>query len=286
MAITFHHVSYQYGAGTPWAHQALQDISFHVAPGECVGIVGHTGSGKSTLLQIASGLIKPDSGSLDLAGLLLDAKKSYPTKEIISRVGMVFQYPESQLFGETVAEDIAYGAKNRGLSPEIVRERVRQAMACVGLDESYLPRSPYLLSGGEKRRVAIAGILAMAPQVLILDEPTAGLDAKGRLEFQTMLANWQQQENSSILWVSHDMAELAQITDRVLVLHQGHLIWDGSLRQALQKPEIWQRAGLALPPSAQLVQRLAALGCPLDATAITPEQAVESLNNWARGQKT
>lgn len=198
---------------------------------------------------------------------------------------MVFQYPESQLFGETVAEDIAYGAKNRGFPPEMVRERVRQAMACVGLDESYLPRSPYLLSGGEKRRVAIAGILAMAPQVLILDEPTAGLDAKGRQEFQAMLAAWRQQENTTILWVSHDMSELAQVTDRVFVLFQGQLIWDGSLRLALQKPEIWQKAGLALPPSAQLVQHLAARGCPLDASAITPEQAVESLNNWARGKK-
>ncbi len=280
MSIAFHDVSYQYAPGTPWAHGALKHISFQVNNGETVGIVGHTGSGKSTLAQIATGLLKPDSGTVNVAGIMLDHKVNPPRKEMIRRIGMVFQYPETQLFGETVEEDVAFGAKNRGYTPEKVARSVREAMALVGLDESYLKRSPYLLSGGEKRRVAIAGVLAMSPQILILDEPTAGLDASGRREFHQMLKAWQKREGAIILWISHDMAELAQIAKRVLVLEDGNLLWDGALAKALRQPDVWQKAGLALPKSAQLVQRLTALGYHLDDTAITPDAAAAAIYRW------
>jgi len=280
MSIAFHDVSYQYAPGTPWAHGALKNISFHVDNGELVGLVGHTGSGKSTLAQIATGLLKPDTGTVSVAGLILDHKSNPPRKEMIRRIGMVFQYPETQLFGETVEEDVAFGAKNRGYTPQKTAKAVREAMTLVGLDESYLKRSPYLLSGGEKRRVAIAGVLAMSPQILILDEPTAGLDASGRREFHRMLAAWQKREDAIILWISHDMTELAQVARRVLVLEDGNLLWDGALAEALRQPAVWQKAGLALPKSTELVQRLIALGYHLDDSAITPEEAAATIYRW------
>lgn len=193
MSLKFEHVSYQYSTGTPWAQSALRDVSFTIQPGEIVGVAGRTGSGKSTLAQLAANLIVPDAGTIQAGKLTFDSKANPPRKDVIGQVGLVFQYPETQLFGETVEEDVGFGPKNRGFTPGKIKQAVLAALTSMGFDDSYLKRSPYMLSGGEKRRVAMAGILAMAPQILILDEPTAGLDAQAKADFHKMLQDWRQQ---------------------------------------------------------------------------------------------
>ena len=219
-----HHI---YSAGTPFEHTALHDVSFSVERGEFIGIIGHTGSGKSTLMQQLNGLLKPTSGQVLLDGQDIWSDKKL-TRQARFRVGLVFQYPEYQLFEETVYKDIAFGPKNMGLSEEEVDRRVREAAGFVGLTEQQLEVSPFDLSGGQKRRVAIAGVIAMEPEVLILDEPTAGLDPVGRAEILSNIEAYRKAKNATVMMVSHSMEDVARLTDRLLVMNGSHLAMDGT----------------------------------------------------------
>ena len=211
-------LTHVYSAGTPFEHTALEAVSFSVAPGEFIGIIGHTGSGKSTLMQHLNGLLKPGSGRILLNGEDIWASKK-SVRQARFRVGLVFQYPEYQLFEETVYKDIAFGPKNMGLDPEEVDRRVREAAGFVGLTERQLGASPFDLSGGQKRRVAIAGVIAMEPEVLILDEPPAGLDPVGRSEILANIESYRRAKNATIMMVSHSMEDVARLTDRLLVMN-------------------------------------------------------------------
>ena len=229
-------LSHTYSKGTPFEHIALQDISFAVEPGEFIGIIGHTGSGKSTLMQHLNGLLKPTFGSVMLCGKDLWSDKKF-TRQSRFRVGLVFQYPEYQLFEETVYKDIAFGPKNMGLKAEEIDRRVREAAGFVGLTEQQLEVSPFDLSGGQKRRVAIAGVIAMEPEVLILDEPTAGLDPEGREEILSNIEAYRKAKNATIMMVSHSMNDVARLTDRLLVLNRGQLAMDGTPAEVFDNPK-------------------------------------------------
>ena len=220
-------LNYIYSQGTPFEHKALDNVNFAVNRGEFIGIIGHTGSGKSTLMQQLNGLLKPTSGTVLLDGQDIWSDKKL-TRQARFRVGLVFQYPEYQLFEETVYKDIAFGPKNMGLKPEEVDRRVREAAGFVGLTEKQLEVSPFDLSGGQKRRVAIAGVIAMEPEVLILDEPTAGLDPIGRAEILGNIEAYRQAKNATIMMVSHSMEDVARLTDRLLVMNGSHLAMDGT----------------------------------------------------------
>ena len=220
-------LNFVYSAGTPFQHTALEDVSFSVERGEFIGIIGHTGSGKSTLMQQLNGLLKPTSGKILLDGQDIWSDKKL-TRQARFRVGLVFQYPEYQLFEETVYKDIAFGPKNMGLKEEEIDRRVREAAAIVGLTEEQLQVSPFDLSGGQKRRVAIAGVIAMEPEVLILDEPTAGLDPVGRAGILKNIEDYRRTHNATIMMVSHSMDDVARLTDRLLVLNGSHLAMDGT----------------------------------------------------------
>ena len=224
-----------YSAGTPFEHRALENISFSVEQGEFVGIIGHTGSGKSTLMQHLNGLLKPTSGRVLLHGKDIWTDKK-TTRQARFQVGLVFQYPEYQLFEETVYRDIAFGPKNMGLSKEELDTRVREAASFVGITEEQLQASPFDLSGGQKRRVAIAGIIAMEPEVLILDEPTAGLDPAGREEILENIQSYRRAKNATVMMVSHSMNDVARLTDRLLVLNGSHLAMDGTPDEIFSHP--------------------------------------------------
>ena len=218
-------LNYFYSMGTPFQHQALENVSFSVSRGEFIGIIGHTGSGKSTLMQQLNGLLKPTSGTVLLDGQDIWSDKNL-TRQARFRIGLVFQYPEYQLFEETVYKDISFGPRNMGLSPEEIDRRVREAAAVVGLSEAQLQVSPFDLSGGQKRRVAIAGVIAMEPEVLILDEPTAGLDPAGREGILKNIEDYRKTHNAAILMVSHSMDDVARLTDRLLVMNGSRLAMD------------------------------------------------------------
>ena len=229
-------LSHVYSAGTPFEHKAIDNMNFSVERGEFIGIIGHTGSGKSTLMQHLNGLLKPTSGKVLLNGVdIWQDKKT--TRQARFRVGLVFQYPEYQLFEETVYKDIAFGPKNMGLSPEEVDRRVREAASFVNLTEAQLQASPFDLSGGQKRRVAIAGVIAMEPEVLILDEPTAGLDPKGREEILENIQVYRRAKNATIMMVSHSMSDVARLTDRLLVMSGSRLVMDGTPEQVFDNPQ-------------------------------------------------
>ncbi|MBR1807706.1 MAG: energy-coupling factor transporter ATPase [Selenomonadaceae bacterium] len=243
-------VTYTYMTGTPFEKTALKNISFDVSEGEILAIAGHTGSGKSTLIQIVAGLIDLTSGSVEIDGLPVADKK------IRRLVGIVFQYPEHQLFEETVERDIAFAPKNFGLSDDEISARVNEAMRQVGLDASLKNVSPFELSGGQRRRAAIAGILAMKPKYLILDEPTAGLDPKAKENLLREIFGDVKKSGVTIILVSHNMDDIARFADRVIVLAQGEKIFDGRPRELFAREEILQRAGLEPPPITQLMRRL------------------------------
>ena len=268
-------LNYIYSVGTPFQHTALEDVSFSVNRGEFIGVIGHTGSGKSTLMQQLNGLLKPTSGKI-----LLDGKDIWSDKKLTRqarfRVGLVFQYPEYQLFEETVYKDIAFGPKNMGLSQAEIDRRVREAASIVGLTDAQLEVSPFDLSGGQKRRVAIAGVIAMEPEILILDEPTAGLDPQGREEILQNIEDYRKSHNATVMMVSHSMDDVARLTDRLLVLNGSHLVMDGTPDEVFARAEELVAMGLNIPQVTRVFLELRELG--LDVPAVyTMEQAVEVL---------
>ena len=276
-------LDYIYSAGTPFEHKALDNVSFALAPGEFVGIIGHTGSGKSTLMQQMNGLLKPTSGQVLLDGVDIWSDKKL-TRQARFRVGLVFQYPEYQLFEETVYRDIAFGPKNMGLEEKEIDRRVREAAGFVGLTEAQLEVSPFDLSGGQKRRVAIAGVIAMEPEVLILDEPTAGLDPVGRSEILGNIEAYRQAKNATIMMVSHSMEDVARLTDRLLVMNGSRLAMDGTPSEVFSRAQELLAMGLNIPQVTQVFLELKKLG--LDVKSVyTMEQAVAEIVRL-RGGKT
>jgi energy-coupling factor transport system ATP-binding protein len=276
-------VSYIYSAGTPFEHRALENVSFSVERGEFIGIIGHTGSGKSTLMQHLNGLLKPTAGQI-----LLDGKDIWSDKKLTRqsrfRVGLVFQYPEYQLFEETVYKDIAFGPKNMGLKPEEIDSRVREAAGFVGLTEEQLQASPFDLSGGQKRRVAIAGVIAMEPEVLILDEPTAGLDPSGREEILRNIEAYRQAKNAAILMVSHSMDDVARLTDRLLVMCDSRLAMDDTPKAVFARAEELVEMGLSIPHITQVFLQLRKRGLDVE-PVYTVDQAVAVLKQLKGGDR-
>ena len=268
-------LSHIYSKGTPFEHTALREISFAVEPGEFIGIIGHTGSGKSTLMQHLNGLLKPTDGSVFLDGKDIWTDKKF-TRQSRFRVGLVFQYPEYQLFEETVYKDIAFGPKNMGLKPDEIDRRVREAAGFVGLTEEQLQVSPFDLSGGQKRRVAIAGVIAMEPEVLILDEPTAGLDPEGREEILCNIESYRRAKNATIMMVSHSMNDMARLTDRLLVLNHGALALDGTPKEVFTHAEKMMEMGLDIPEVTRIFLKLKESGLPVE-PVYTLQQAVDAL---------
>ena len=275
-------LSHVYSQGTPFEHRALEGVSFCVEPGEFIGIIGHTGSGKSTLIQHLNGLLKPTSGSVLLEGVdIWSSKKA--TRQARFRVGIVFQYPEYQLFEETVYRDIAFGPKNMGLKEKEIDRRVREAAGFVGLTEQQLKASPFELSGGQKRRVAIAGVIAMEPEVLILDEPTAGLDPVGREEILSNILAYRKAKNAAILMVSHSMSDVARITDRLLVMNGAHLAMDGTPDRIFSRADELLEMGLDIPEVTRVFLRLRELGLPVS-PVYSVEQAAAVLKQLKEGR--
>lgn len=269
-------LTHTYSLGTPFQSDAIHHIDLSVYPGEFVGIIGHTGSGKSTLIQHLNGLLKPTGGDVLLGGKSIWRDKK-ATREARFRVGLVFQYPEYQLFEETVYKDISFGPRNMGLSSEEIDRRVRQAAEFVGIPEENLEKSPFELSGGQKRRVAIAGVIAMEPEVLILDEPTAGLDPVGREGILSNIRDYQKQRNATILMVSHSMEEIASNVDRLIVMDHGRIAMSGTPGEVFSHAEELTKIGLAVPVITQVFLRLKELGAPVDPSVYTVEQAKEAI---------
>ena len=270
-----------YSAGTPFEHKALDQVSFCVERGEFIGIIGHSGSGKSTLIQHLNGLLKPTSGQILLDGTdLWSDKKS--TRQARFRVGLVFQYPEYQLFEETVYKDIAFGPKNMGLKTDEIDRRVREAAGFVGLTEEQLNASPFDLSGGQKRRVAIAGVIAMEPEILILDEPTAGLDPVGREEILKNIADYRRARNATIMMVSHSMSDVARLTERLLVINDSRLAMDGTPGEVFARAEELVDMGLDIPDVTRIFVELRKMGLPVE-SAYTIEQAVAEMKRLRGG---
>ena len=268
-------LNYIYSAGTPFEHKALDQVSFALEPGEFVGIIGHTGSGKSTLMQQMNGLLKPTSGQVLLDGVDIWSDKKL-TRQARFRVGLVFQYPEYQLFEETVYRDIAFGPKNMSLDEKEVDRRVREAVGFVGLTEQQLAVSPFDLAGGQKRRVAIAGVIAMEPEVLILDEPTAGLDPVGRAEILGNIEAYRKAKNATILMVSHSMEDVARLTDRLLVMNGSRLAMDGTPAEVFSRAEELIAMGLNIPQVTQVFLGLKKRGLDVK-NVYTMEQAVAEI---------
>ena len=270
-----------YSQGTPFEHVALKDVSFSVERGEFIGIIGHTGSGKSTLMQHLNGLLKPTSGKIMLDGTdIWQDKKT--TRQSRFRVGLVFQYPEYQLFEETVYKDIAFGPKNMGLDEKEVDRRVREAAGFVGITDAQLEVSPFDLSGGQKRRVAIAGVIAMEPEILILDEPTAGLDPVGREEILSNIESYRRAKNATIMMVSHSMNDVARLTDRLLVMCDASLAMDGTPSTVFQRADELLEMGLDIPELTRVFMKLRQLG--LDVEPIyTMQQAIDALRSLKGG---
>ena len=269
-------LSHTYGTGTPFQRDAIQNINLSLFRGEFVGIIGHTGSGKSTLIQHLNGLLKPTSGEILLDGKNIWSDKKF-TRQTRFRVGLVFQYPEYQLFEETAYQDIAFGPKNMGLSKDEIDIRVRRAAEFVGVPEENLDKSPFELSGGQKRRVAIAGVIAMQPDVLILDEPTAGLDPVGRNGILANIRDYQKEQNATVVMVSHSMEEIASNVDRLIVMNHGTIAMTGTPREVFACAEDLISMGLDVPQMTHVFLKLREMGIPVDSSVYTVEQAKEAL---------
>ena len=271
-----------YSIGTPFEHDALRDVSFSVQRGEFIGVIGHTGSGKSTLMQHLNGLLKPTSGKI-----LLDGKDIWSDKKLTRqsrfRVGLVFQYPEYQLFEETVYKDIAFGPKNMGLKSDEIDRRVREAAELVGITEAMLQASPFDLSGGQKRRAAIAGVIAMEPEVLILDEPTAGLDPEGREAVLANIESYRRAKNATIMMVSHSMSDVARLTERLLVMNNATLAMDGTPMEVFARAQELLDMGLDIPEVTRIFLRLQKMGIPVN-QVYTVAQAVAELRRIKEGK--
>ena len=284
MSIKIKGLNYIYAAGTPFEKAALKDINLEIADGEFAGIIGHTGSGKSTLIQHINGLIRPTSGEIEVDGRKI-SRQSNNLNTLCREVGLVFQYPEHQLFELTVAKDIAFGPKNLGLPPEEVERRVKEAAALVGLKEKYMEKSPFELSGGQKRRVAIAGVLAMRPKILILDEPTAGLDPKGRDSILHQIRQLHRQTGLTVILVSHSMEDVAEYVDRVIAMNDGRIVLDGTPRQVFSQRDTLLSIGLAVPQITELAYQLRARGFALPEAVITLEEALPLIEKELRREE-
>ncbi len=276
MSIRAENLTYVYGAGTALEQYALKDVSFEIPDGQFVGLIGHTGSGKSTLIQHLNGLIKPAGGTVYYDGTDIYSE-GFSLKELRSKVGLVFQYPEHQLFEVDVFSDVCYGPRNLGLAKEEVDQRAREALKQVWLKEKYWDQSPFELSGGQKRRVAIAGVLAMDPKVLILDEPTAGLDPKGRDEILEEIRQLHKERGMSIVLVSHSMEDIARYADRLMVMSHGEKVFDGTPREVFEHYRELEAIGLAAPQVTYIVHELKERGVPLDEGITTVEEAKEAV---------
>ena len=272
-------LTYRYGIGTPFEKTAVDHVDLEIEAGSFVGIIGHTGSGKSTLIQHLNGLLRPTEGKVLLDGVDIWADKS-KMRQMRFRVGLVFQYPEYQIFEETVAKDIAFGPRNMGLAEEEVQARVRETAAIVGLSEEILKQSPFLLSGGQKRRVAIAGVMAMRPEVLILDEPTAGLDPRGREEILQEIQAYRNQTGATILLVSHSMEDVARHAKKILVMNAGKVFCYDTVANVFRRSQELQAIGLAVPQITRVCDALRARGVPLTDDIFTVEQAKQQLLEW------
>ena len=265
-----------YSAGTPFEKVAIDDINIEIPHGQFVGLIGHTGSGKSTFIQHLNGLLKPSSGTVTVDGEDITADK-LATKNGRSKVGLVFQYPEYQLFEETVYADIAFGPKNMGLDDAQIDERVREAAHFVGVPDEHFDKSPLELSGGQKRRVAIAGVIAMRPGVLILDEPTAGLDPAGCKQILRNICDYREKTGSTVIIVSHSMNEVACLADRLVVFNHGAIRFDGTPEEVFSQPEELRSIGLAVPAATELAMELRRLGVPVSGSIYTNEQLENAL---------
>lgn len=287
MSIQVRNIKHIYEKGMPTESVALDDISFDVDDGEFLGIIGHTGSGKSTLLQHLNGLLKPDEGTIIIGGADITAE-GISMVEIRKRIGLVFQYPEYQLFEETVAKDVAFGPRNLGLSDEEIGERVKEAIELVGLDyDEIKDRSPFELSGGQKRRVAVAGVIAMRPEVLILDEPTAGLDPKAHRDMLAMIEEVHRRTGNITILVSHNMADIARLSDQILVIDSGHLVVSGTPKEVFSRTEELEKVGLDLPPITILTENLRKRGMDIEKTILSIDEAAEQIADYlkARGNR-
>ena len=274
--ITVENLTHTYGAHSPFEKHAIRGVSLDIHEGELLGIIGHTGSGKSTLIQHLNGLLRPNEGRV-----LLDGKDIWENpkkiRDVRFRVGMVFQYPEHQLFEDTIYKDIAFGPKNMGLSEEEIDRRVRQAATYVGLPEALLDKSPFDLSGGEKRRAAIAGVMAMEPRVLILDEPTAGLDPRGREQILAMIQDYRKTRNTTVLLVTHSMEDVARVADRVLVMADGQVAMLDTVEAVFSRAEELERIGLTVPAVTKTLLLLQRAGVAVDTAAYTVESATAQI---------
>lgn len=269
-------LTHVYSADTPFEKIAIEDVSLSVTHGEFVGLIGHTGSGKSTFIQHLNGLLKPSRGTVEIDGADINASKT-ATKEARSKVGIVFQYPEYQLFEETVYKDIAFGPRNMKLSEEEIDERVREAAQLVGVSEEYFEKSPLELSGGQKRRVAIAGVIAMRPGVLILDEPTAGLDPAGCAQILQTIADYRRHTGSTVFIVSHSMDDVARLADRLIVFNKGHVEFDGTPQEVFSHAEELKEIGLDVPVPTEIAMALKKRGIAVPDGIYTNEQLLSVL---------
>ena len=269
-------LTYIYGQGTPFEKTAVEDVSIAIEKGEFIGVIGHTGSGKSTLIQMLNGLIRPTSGQVLLEGrdIWVEPKK---IRAVRFQVGMVFQYPEYQLFEETVLKDIMFGPKNQGLDDQQARNRALEAARFTGLKEELLEKSPFELSGGEKRRAAFAGVIAMDPEVLILDEPTAGLDPRGRDVLLAQISQYHRERGNTVLLVSHSMEDIGRTADRILVMNGGHKAYLAPTREVFSQGEALEAMGLRVPQITKIMQELGKLGCPVDPATLTVDHALKQL---------
>ena len=285
MSIKVEHLTHIYDKGMPSESVALDDVSFTAEDGQFIGIIGHTGSGKSTLLQHLNGLLKPDEGTVTVGNVDI-TQPGISMVEIRKRIGLVFQYPEYQLFEETVAKDVAFGPKNLGLSETEIEERVKEAIELVGLDyETVKDRSPFELSGGQKRRVAIAGVVAMRPEVLILDEPTAGLDPKAHKDVLNMVEEVHRRTGNITIFVSHNMADIARLSDKILVIHSGKLVTEGSPKEVFSQKETLRSVGLDLPPVTEFTEGIRERGINLSATILDVDEAAAQIAEYLKNKE-
>lgn len=284
MSIKLEHVNYVYSPGTAYEKKALRDICLEIPHGEFVGIIGHTGSGKSTLTQHLNGLIRATSGNVYYKGENIYAE-GYDMKKLRTQVGLVFQYPEHQLFEVDVMTDVCFGPKNQGLSPEECETRAREALRLVGLKEKYWKSSPFELSGGQKRRAAIAGVLAMRPGVLVLDEPTAGLDPKGRDDILDQIAYLHKQRDMTIILVSHSMEDIAKYADRIIVMNKGSVLYNDEPKKVFSHYQELEKIGLAAPQVTYIMHDIREAGFAVGVTATTVKEAADEIMEALRKKR-
>lgn len=285
MSITVENLTYTYSKGMPNETRALEDVSFQLEPGEFAAVIGHTGSGKSTLMQQLNGLLRPDSGKITVGEVCITDPSTKMT-EVRRKVGLVFQYPEYQLFEETVVKDVAFGPKQVGMTGEELERVVEESIRLTGLDyEEVKERSPFELSGGQKRRVAIAGVLAMKPEILILDEPTAGLDPSAHRDVLELIRRIHRKERMTILLVSHNMGDIAELADRVLVMNRGKLVMNGAPAEVFARGKQLREMGLGQPQAMEFMERLKERMPGIDAAPLSIEDAAKEICRYLKGRK-